>query len=128
MSKKQVATVYDSTYRLRAGPYVSPEARIGDTLKDEWASEKVAGFTEAPIPWPACIHKGKLIPILTGDLVRAILEEPEGAVAYYFGVTQRCIKLWKQTLSGKTATAEIHVQLALMRRDPEVRRRYYKGI
>ena len=89
-------------YHWRAGPYRAPAVSVGATLHDEYRDDlKVEGFTEAPIPWPAADYrKGRgvdrgLLPILCGDLVRAVCEEDELTVAHYWGVTQYIVEQWK---------------------------------
>jgi hypothetical protein len=121
-------------YRFRAGPYCPPKMKKGGKLRDEWTGEQVevAGMTEAPIPWPAVIynvglHKG-LLPILCGDLVRAVVEEPEGVVAHYFGVTTHIVNRWKQALAGVKSSirssAEVYAALATKRFDPKFRKAF----
>ena len=45
-------------FHWRAGPYQAPAAKLGATLHDERSGDvTVAGFTEAPIPWPAAEYR-----------------------------------------------------------------------
>jgi hypothetical protein len=115
-------------YRFRAGPYVPPAVAKSATLFDEWLNREVdvAGMTKAPIPWPGMEynvgrHSG-LLPILCGDLVRAVAEEPEGVVAHYFGVTKHTVNVWRRALAGAESSAEVHAALAVKRFDPEFRK------
>ena len=110
-------------FRFAAGPYVAPQVNAGATMIDEWAGEvKVGGFTDAPIPWPAHKYLGKLVPILTGDLVRAVVEESEGVVVHYWGVTKYHLDKWKRSLAGTENSADVYATLAIKRFDPEFRK------
>ena len=42
------------------------------------------------------------LPILCGDLVRAVCEEDELTVAHYWGVTRYIVEQWKRAISGAT--------------------------
>lgn len=61
---------------------------------------EVAGFTEAPIPWPAyaSITGARLTPILNGDLTRAVRTESAMAVAYWWGVSRATATRWRHAL------------------------------
>lgn len=116
-------------YRFKAGPYSPPLVNVGVTIHDEYLGEvTIAGTTEALIPWPAHLysrgrHEG-LMPILTGDLVRAVCEEEEQAVAHYWGVTRHMVNQWKAAIAGTSDSNHVFLQLALKRHDPEFRRKY----
>ena len=90
---------------------------------------KVEGFTEAPIPWPAASTgraggQSPLLPILCGDLVRAVCEEDELTVSHYWGVTRYMVERWKQAISGATDPNGVFIGLAIKRDDPEFRKRF----
>jgi hypothetical protein len=122
--KTRMTHVYPppARYRFRAGPYTP--LVVGTTTKDEWyGSVTVAGMTTAPIPWPAFEYRAHFMPILAGGLVRAVLEETEGAVAHFWGVSRYTVLLWRKALAG-TAGADVHARLALLRRDPKFRKRF----
>ncbi|MHB8107984.1 MAG: hypothetical protein ACYDH4_11250 [Candidatus Cryosericum sp.] len=118
-------------YVFVAGPYVPPKLRCGTIVRDEWLGDvKVIGMTEAPIPWPACDwtigrHKGPL-PILTGGLVRAVAEEMESALAYYWGVTRYVTTRWRRAIAGANDPNAVAINLAVLREDPEFRKRWYE--
>ena len=118
-------------FHWRAGPYHAPNVNVGKTLHDEMRGDiKVEGFTEAPIPWPAAdyrrgrgIERG-LLPILCGDLVRAVCEEDELTVAYYWGVTRYMVEQWKQSIAGSKTSDGVFSCLARKRGNPEFRRKF----
>jgi len=116
-------------YRWRAGPYYSMVANVGATLHDEYLGDvPVDGTSHAPIPWPAHNYvRGRhagLLPILTGDLVRAVCEEDELAVSHYWGVTRYIVNQWKAALAGTFDSNGVFLNLALKRSDPEFRRKF----
>lgn len=118
-------------FHWRAGPYRPPVVNVGGMLRDEMRGDiKVEGVTNAPVPWPAADYKkGRglergLLPILCGDLVRAVCEEDELAVAHYWGVTRYMVEQWKQAISGATTSDKVFTGLALKRLDPEFRKRF----
>ena len=90
------------------GRTMPPTVSIGTVLHDEWRGDMtVDGFTKAPIPWPAAEYQhGRadvpVLPILCGDLVRAVCEEDELTVAHYWGVTRYIVEQWKRAISGAT--------------------------
>jgi hypothetical protein len=112
-------------FQFAAGPYTPPRVNAGVSIVDAcYGKVKVAGFTRAPIPWPAHKIRGKLIPILTKNLVRALMEEPEAVVAHYFGVSKYSVVRWRKLLSGKETLAEIHATLSVLRNDLKFRKTY----
>jgi hypothetical protein len=116
-------------YRWRAGPYRAPVVKTGSTLHDEYQGDvTVAGMTDAPIPWPGHSYsKGRhsgLLPILTGDLVRAVCEEEELVVSHYWGVTRHMVNQWKCAIADSTNSDQVALKLALKRQDPQFRKKY----
>jgi len=113
-------------FRWKAGPYTPPpQVKAGDKVLDEWRGEvEVAGMTDALIPWPAFLHLGKLLPILTGDLVRAVAEESEATITHYWGVSRYHIGEWKKALTGATTKTEVFAALALLKSTPEWRKKH----
>jgi len=118
-------------FHWRAGPYRAPAVNVGGTLYDEMRGDiAVEGFTEALIPWPAAeYNKGRglergLLPILCGDLVRAVCEEDELAVAHYWGVTRYMVEQWKRAISGAKTSDSVFTGLALKRGNPEFRKKF----
>ena len=116
-------------YHWRAGPYQPPAVKVGAVLHDEYRGDvKVEGMTKAPIPWPAADYrKGRgesLLPILCGDLVRAVCEEDELTVAYYWNVTRYMVEQWKRAICWGQRLQRRVRRLALKRNDPEFRKRF----
>ena len=97
-------------------------------VEDKWLGQvKVDGYTDSPIPWPTTEYRGKLIPILCGELVRAVIEEQEMTVAHYWGVSKYHVDQWKKALAGTDVSSEVFVKLALLKNDPAFRETYYSG-
>jgi len=116
-------------YRWRAGPYRPPTVNVGAILHDECRDDvTVDGMTDAPIPWPGSnYNKGRheaLLPILCGDLVRAVCEEDELTVAHYWGVTRHIVNQWKRKLAGVEDSNNVYLNLAMKRNDPAFRKRF----
>lgn len=118
-------------FQWRAGPYRAPAVNVGTVLHDEMRGEiAVEGFTDALIPWPGANYpKGRglergLLPILCGDLVRAVCEEDELAVAHYWGVTRYMVEQWKRAISGAKTADGVFTGLALKRGNLEFRRKF----
>jgi len=115
--------------RWRAGPYRPPTMKVGAVLHDEYRGDvTVDGTTDAPIPWPGSNYsKGRhesLLPILCGDLVRAVCEEDELTVARYWGVTRYMVEQWKRALAGAEDSNSVFFNLTMKRNEPEFRRRF----
>jgi hypothetical protein len=115
-------------FHWRAGPYRAPKVKVGAVLRDEYRGEnvRVEGMTEAPIPWPGIDYKRgeRLLPVLCGDLVRAVCEEDELTVAYYWNVTRYMVEQWKRAISKAHTSNGVFAGLALKRNDPEFRQRF----
>ena len=116
-------------FHWRAGPYRPPAVNVGSVLHDEYRGDvKVDGTTDAPIPWPgANYNKGRnesLLPILCGDLVRAVCEEDELTVAYYWNVTRYMVVQWKRALTGATDSNTVFNKLTMKRNDPAFRKKF----
>lgn len=131
MARKTEKKKYPSPlqFRWRAGPYHPPTVNVGAILHDEYRGKvRVDGFTDAPIPWPGYTynrgrHNG-LMPILTGDLIRAVCEEQEVVVAHYWGVTSHMVNQWKCAIAEAANSNQVAVNLALKRQDPAWRKKH----
>jgi hypothetical protein len=116
---------------LIEGPYKPPKCRMGSVLHDEMLGDvRVVGRSKAPIAWPLCEEPPRpgpnpfgTIPILCGDLVKAVCEESTNAVAEWWGVSPRLVRRWRQAISGEDTN--ISTALTLKRYDPEFRRKFY---
>jgi hypothetical protein len=116
-------------FRWRAGPYRPPAYCVGTVLHDEYRGDvKVEGTTDAPIPWPGATYKkGRrdvLLPILCGDLVRAVCEEDEQTVAHYWGVSFYMVEAWKRAISGAEDANGVFAGLVMKRNDPKFRKKF----
>jgi hypothetical protein len=93
-------------FRLRFGPYRTPRFRYGATVKDLRVGKvKIAGISDARIPWP---YRKKGMPktlILYGDLAKAVRRESNQAVAYWWGVTRQTVTVWRKALGVPPTTA-----------------------
>ena len=117
-------------FRWRAGPYRPPVVNVGMVLHDEHRGEdvKVEGMTDAPIPWPAASYRAgrreSLLPILCGDLVRAVCEEDELTVAHYWGVSYYMVEAWKRSIAGAKKSNDVFAGLVMKRNDPTFRKQF----
>jgi len=131
-TKEAIAARFPPSYQYhwRAGPYTAPVVSKGRVLHDEWRGDvTVDGFTKAPIPWPASEYRqgrraSPLVPILCGDLVRAVCEEDELTVSHYWGVTRYIVEQWKRAISGATDSEGVIIGLAFKRDDPAFRKKF----
>ncbi len=113
---------------LEYGPYKPPRIRVGKGICCRRHGDViVAGITDAPIAWPVCHTPqggGKLVPILCGDLVRAVTEEAVQAVAYNWGVSRWTVQRWRRALGvGRMTpgTLKLWQRLAPVRLSHEAR-------
>ena len=94
--------------KLLFGPYRTPRCKIGGTLRCTMRGQViVAGLTDAPISWPYVPNRGgNGYPplILCGDLVKAVRQESETAVAYWWGVTVQTVWKWRKALNVESQT------------------------
>ena len=118
---------------LIAGPYHPPKLRVGSRVHDEMLGEvKVVGRQTGPIPWPLCDEPPRpgpnpagQIPILCGELVRALCEESIDAVSQYWAVSPRLVRRWRAAIAG--TKKGVATALALKKHSPAFRRRFYEG-
>lgn len=117
-----------SRYQFVAGPYQAPVVEFGSTVRDLLHGDVVVvGLTQAPIRWPGFQIRGRhrgLMPILFDGLVRAVVEEPEIAVAHYWGVARGTVFNWRRTIAGCEDSNAVFTALAVLRAKPDFRRRY----
>jgi hypothetical protein len=116
-------------YPWHAGPYRPPVVKVGAVLHDEYRGDvTVDGMTDAPISWPGSKYsKGRhesLLPILCGDLVRAVCEEDELTVAHYWGVSYYMVEAWKRSISGAEKSNDVFAGLVMKRNDPKFRKKF----
>jgi hypothetical protein len=117
---------------LIAGPYEAPECEVGDILHDEMLGDvEVVGFQRGSLRWPLCkapITPGprplNRIPVLCGDLVRAVCEETNAVVCKYWKVPRSVVLKWRRAITGVQEGLES--ALALKRMDPKFRKKFYR--
>jgi hypothetical protein len=131
-SKEAIAARFPPSYQFhwRAGPYHAPTVSVGGVLHDEWRGDlTVDGFTKAPIPWPGVKYQhsrgdAQFLPVLCGDLVRAVCEEDELTVSHYWGVTRYVVEQWKRAISRATDANAVRIGLAFKRQNPAFRKKF----
>jgi hypothetical protein len=85
--------------RFVGGPYAPPLVPIGGTLKCELRGDlRVAGYSNALIPWPVAASNNPKQLIVCGDLIRALRTESVAAVKFHFGVSRSLIWEYRQQL------------------------------
>lgn len=87
-----------TTHTLLGGPYRPPKnVKPGDVLQTPDGRETVYAISTAgQIPWPAKARGGHLVPILHGDLVRAVRVESVEAVCALAGVSRWTVQDWRR--------------------------------
>jgi len=93
-------------FRLRFSPYRTPLFRNGARVNDLRVGRvRIAGISDARIPWP---YRKKGMPktlILYGDLAKAVRRESNQAVAFWWGVTPQTVTVWRKALDVPPTTA-----------------------
>jgi len=115
-------------FHWRAGPYHAPAVNVGTILHDEFRGDvRVEGMSEAPVPWPGAVYnRGRhdaLLPILCGDLVRAVCEE-ELTVAHFWNVTRYMVVQWKRATAGVASADGVFINPAMKRNEPGFRAKF----
>ncbi len=88
----------DDRYRLIDGPYYPPRTARGRFLVCQLrGTVKVAGYSDAPIPWPRVWHRRSLV--ICGDLLRALRTESVYAVSYHWGLSRAIVSRYRRQLS-----------------------------
>ena len=96
----------DDAERFRLlGTYPTPRFRYGRKVVCEVRGEViVAGMTDAPIPWPIGKRgRGRSLIVFKG-LARAVRQESNQAVAYWWGVDPQTVSKWRRLLGVDRAT------------------------
>jgi hypothetical protein len=84
---------------LRFGPYHPPRFKIGGTLDCEYAGTlRIVAISDAPQQWPLGVVWGHRIPVLCGELVRAVKIESAVDVAEAWGVGISLVTKWRKAL------------------------------
>ena len=81
-------------YKLLFGPYRAPRCRVGRFLNCAIRGRvKVYAISDGRIPWPLTRRAdggGRAMLIVCGDLARAVRQESNQAVAYWWSVSSFC--------------------------------------
>ena len=86
-------------FKLRFGPYRMPRLKPGQRAECEYGGTvRVAAISDAPVQWPLGVVRGHRIPVLCGDLVRAVKTEAACDVAAAWGVSHGLVAKWRKTL------------------------------
>ena len=116
-------------FRLRFGPYGTPLFRYGAAVKDlRFGRVKVAGISDARIPWP---YRKKGMPktlILYGDLAKAVRRESNQAIAFWWGVTPQTVTVWRKALGVPPNTVGTSELRSAHFREPWARRAQKKAV
>ena len=93
-------------FKLLFGPYKTPRFKYGDVVLCEIRGRvKIAGLTEAPIPWPKCrTGKRSRAIILYGSLADAVRRESAQAVGFWWGVGTDTVWKWRVALGVERQT------------------------
>lgn len=113
---------------LLHGPYKPPKCKVGSILRDLSLGDvrvvaKQDGWpltVDPPRPGPNPFGE---IPVLTGQLVKAICEESINAVAEHWRVTARLVRRWREAITGRKDN--VNTALALLRSNPCFRKLWY---
>ena len=88
-------------FRLLHGSYCPPKFKVGGWLKCRLRGRvKVFSISDSPFQWPMTCQAngGKRMPVMVGDLVKAIRQESAQAVAHWWGVTAQTVSHWRKAL------------------------------
>lgn len=128
----------DPHCRLRFGPYLTPDVRVGDPLECAIRGKvQVSGWKDCGgIRWPVCRTERRNALILTGDLVRACRTEASKAITQYWKVSKSTVKRWKNAVgaerhtlgSGAIQSAKARTRMILLWRDDIQRSRRMENL
>jgi len=92
-------------YKLLFGPYQAPRFRVGQVVRCEVRGEvRIAGLSDALIPWPVCKSGKWLSPIVYQGLAKAVRRESAQAVGHWWGVGHDTVWRWKKALGVPVTT------------------------
>ena len=112
-------------YKLVGGPYTTPKCHVGQKLTCEYRDRdvKVAGLSDAPIPWPSSRKTGNHSLIVCRDLAKAVRLESVLAIAHHWGVRDETVWKWRKALGvarDTEGTRSLFERTLPERYDPEV--------
>ncbi len=95
--KRKPRPIDANKVKLHSGPYKAPMPGRGGYLECELRGKvKVGDYSNARIPWP-CVEGTRSL-VLSGDLILAVQQESELAVAHHWGVSTGTVMKWRKTL------------------------------
>lgn len=100
---------------LIGGPYEPPACKVGSWVMDEiHGLVQVGDFSFAPLSWPTRKRSrgGPRSLVLTEDLVLAIRLESAMAVAHWWGVSKKTVRVWRRLLDVPRNTEGTRLQHA----------------
>ena len=88
------------------GKYRTPRFRIGQKVRCQVRGKVViTGITDAPIPWPiAKGGRGRHSLVVYKGLARAVRDESEQGICYWWGVKTTTVWKWRKALNVGIAT------------------------
>jgi hypothetical protein len=114
---------------LIAGPYRPPRIKMGQLLYDfEYGDLRICGISDSPIQWPLgrTSNGRRAMPIVYGDLVKAVRIESVLAVMHHWGVSRTTVLKWRKLLGVprfNPGTSAIWSRSAPKLHTPEARKR-----
>ena len=100
---RELEVPLEERVRLLHGPYKAPAVGIGDELECAIRGLlTVVRWSEGKISWPLGrtkeLYRSTPSFILCGDLIRAVREESNTAIRYWWGVSTPTVTNWRQAL------------------------------
>jgi len=84
---------------LAFGVYAPPKVCTGQHVHDALRGDKVVIADFGRSKWPRFQSTGgRLMPVLTGDLIRAVKTESAATVAYHWGVSRWTVYRWRKAV------------------------------
>lgn len=90
-----------SPRNLIGGPYEPPACRVGSWVTDElFGLVQVNGFSNAPMSWPTRKRErgGPRSLVLSAALAEAIRRESAVAVAHWWGISTKTVRVFRRAL------------------------------
>lgn len=117
--------------RLLKPPYRPPECAMGDTLYCAYHDDdvEVIGFSSSKTRWPMCrvpAFSRHPLPIVCGDLIKAITLESASVVAAWWGVSRYTVTRWRRKFGVarmNEGTRKLWAELASKRLTKESRKK-----
>ena len=116
-------------FKLRFGPYRMPRLKPGRRGECEYAGTvRVVAISDAPVQWPLGAVCGHRIPVLCGDLVRAVKTEAACDVAAAWGVSPYLVGQWRKALDvRRTIGSHLRLSEGVRASDPARARKIAKA-